>query len=58
MKSRYEYIIINKQDGSVEDILPTRSMARNMKNCLKEDFLVDTKIIQNRYKLESSKEVR
>lgn len=55
---KYEYIIINKQDGSVEDILPTRSMARDMKNCLKEDFLVDTKIIQNRYKLESSKEVR
>lgn len=58
MKSRYEYIIINKQDGSVEDILPTREMARNMKQHLKHDFYVDTKIIQNRYKLESSKEVR
>ena len=55
---KYEYIIINKQDGSVEDILPTRSMARDMKRGLKEDFLVDTKIVQNVYKLQSSKEVR
>ena len=55
---KYEYIIINKQDGSVEGILPTRSMARDMKNCLKEDFLVDTKIIQNKYELKSSREVR
>lgn len=55
---KYEYIIINKQDGSVEDIFPTRSMARDMKNRLKEHCLVDAKIIQNKYELKSSKEVR
>ena len=58
MKTKYEYVVVNKDDGTVEDVLPTREMARSMKHYLKQDFFVNTKIIQNVYKLETSKEVR
>lgn len=58
MKTKYEYVVVNKDDGAVEDVLPTREMARSMKHYLKQDYFVNTKIIQNVYKLETSKEVR
>lgn len=58
MKTKYEYVVVNKDDGAVEDVLPTREMARSMKHYLKQDYFVNTKIIQNKYTLETSKEVR
>lgn len=58
MKTKYEYVVVNKDDGAVEDVLPTREMARSMKQHLKQDYFVNTKIIQNKYTLETSKEVR
>lgn len=58
MKTKYEYVVVNKDDGVVEDVLPTREMARSMKQHLKQDYFVNTKIIQNVYKLQSSKVVR
>ena len=58
MKTHYEYVVVNKDDGAVEDILPTREMARSMKQHLKQDYFVNTKIIQNKYELKSTKEVR
>lgn len=54
---KYEYEIVDKTDGFVEDVLPTRAMAREEKRAWKSDG-VDVKIVQKTYELRSVKVVR
>lgn len=57
MKVKYDYLIVNKQDGEVFDILRTRKDARYEKN-LHKGRGYDVKIIQQKYQHIESKEVR
>lgn len=58
MKTKYEYLVVNKQYPQYQDVCNTRQEARNLKNSLKEDFDEDCKIVQLKYVLEEQREIR
>ena len=60
MKTKYEYVVkgIAAEGYPVQAFVENRREAREMKNRLKGYECTNVKIVQNVYKLETSKEVR
>lgn len=58
MTYKYEYTLATKDTNEELDFFSTRSDARREKQLYKQNWNLDTKIVQKKFKLESQKEIR